>query len=1062
MWIVQLALRRPYTFIVLSLLIFIIGLLLVTPLGPRSIRTPTDIFPSINIPIVSVIWRYTGLSTEEMEGRIVSQFERALSATVNDIERIESQTYNGVGVIKIAFHPSANIQTALAQVVAIAQTVLNSYPPGASPPLILSYNASTVPILQLALSSKTLPEHELFDLANQFMRTQLATVQGAILPFPYGGKFRQVMVDIDPRALQAKGLAPQDVVNAVNAQNLILPTGTAKIGSLEYDVALNGSPKSVVELNDLPIRTTQTGTIYVRDVAHVRDGFTPQTNIVRHDGQRAVLLTILKYGKASTLDIVERVRAELPRIKGAMPPELEIQPTLDQSLFVRAAVDGVIHEAILAACLTALMILLFLGSWRSTLIIAVSIPLAILTSLTALSALGETINIMTLGGLALAVGILVDDATVAIENISQHIERGKPLVDAILDGAQQIAIPTFVSTLSICIVFVPMFLLTGVARYLFVPMAEAVVFAMLASYFFSRTLVPTLAKYLLRAEDHTNQHAPRRRNLLGRFHQRFELGFTRLRDAYHGTLQRCLSVPLVFILLFLLGCATAAALLPFVGRDFFPSVDAGQIKLHLRARTGTRIEETARLCDLVETRLRSLVPASELATIIDNIGLPSSGTNLSYNNSGTVGPADADILISLNEGHRPTEDYIRLLRRELHDAFPGVTFYFLPADIVSQILNFGLPAPIDIQVIGRKIEENRAFAFKLLERLKPIPGIADLRVQQAFDQPKLDVAVDRTRAQQAGLLQRDVANNLLIALGGSFQTSPNFFLNPANGVSYQIITQMPQYRVDSLQALGNIPITGARGATPAVLENFAEVSRGSERATISHWNVQPVLDIYGNVQGRDLGGVADEVNRIIASSMNELPKGSRLIVRGQVETMLSSFEGLLFGLIFAVVLIYLLMVVNFQSWLDPFIIITALPAALAGIVWMLFVTHTTISVPALTGAIMAMGIATANSILIVSFARERLTAGLDPAASAAEAGFSRFRPVLMTALAMIIGMLPMSLGLGEGGEQNAPLGRAVIGGLSFATVATLFFVPVVFAVIHGRRAHNRPPAPAPA
>jgi len=1054
MWIVQLALRRPYTFIVLALLILIIGTLSI-------LRTPTDIFPSINIPIVSVIWRYTGLSTEEMEGRIVSQFERALSATVNDIERIESQTYNGVGVIKVAFHPSANIQTALAQVVAIAQTVLNAYPPGASPPLILQYNASTVPILQLALSSKTLPEHELFDLANQFMRTQLATVQGAILPFPYGGKFRQVMVDIDPRALQAKGLAPQDVVNAVNAQNLILPTGTAKIGSLEYDVALNGSPKSVAELNDLPIRTTQTGTIYIRDVAHVRDGFTPQTNIVRHDGQRAVLLTILKYGKASTLDIVDRVRAELPRIKAAMPPELEIQPTLDQSLFVRAAVDGVIYEAILAACLTALMILLFLGSWRSTLIIAVSIPLAMLTSLAALSALGETINIMTLGGLALAVGILVDDATVAIENISQHIERGKPLNDAILDGAQQIAIPTFVSTLSICIVFVPMFLLTGVARYLFVPMAEAVVFAMLASYFFSRTLVPTLAKYLLRAEDRTHQDVPAR-NPLRRFHQRFELGFKRLRDAYHATLQRCLSAPLAFIGLFLLGCATAAALLPFVGRDFFPSVDAGQIKLHLRTRTGTRIEETAKISELVETRLRSLIPASELATIIDNIGLPSSGTNLSYNNSGTAGPADADILISLNHGHRPTADYIRLLRRELHDAFPGVTFYFLPADIVSQILNFGLPAPIDIQVIGRKIEENRAYAFKLVERLKLIPGIADLRVQQAFDQPKLDVAVDRTRAQQAGLLQRDVANNLLIALGGSFQTSPNFFLNPANGVSYQIITQMPQYQVDSLQALGNIPITGARGATPAVLENFAEVSRGSERAIISHWNVQPVLDIYSNVQGRDLGGVADEVNAVIASSMQDLPKGSRLIVRGQVETMLSSFQGLLFGLVFAVLLIYLLMVVNFQSWLDPFIIITALPAALAGIIWMLFVTHTTISVPALTGAIMAMGIATANSILIVSFARERLAAGLDSVASAAEAGFTRFRPVLMTALAMIIGMLPMSLGLGEGGEQNAPLGRAVIGGLLFATVATLFFVPVVFAVIHGWLAHSRRPAPAPA
>ena len=1044
MWVVQLALRRPYTFIVLALLILIVG--------PFAImRTPTDIFPSINIPVVSVVWRYTGLATEEMEGRIVSQFERAMSATVNDIERIESQTYNGVGVVKVFFHPSANIQTALAQVVAIAQTVLNAFPPGAQPPLILSYNASTVPILQLALSSKTLAEHELFDLANQFMRTQLATVQGAILPFPYGGKFRQVMVDIDPRALQAKGLAPQDVVNAINSQNLILPTGTAKIGALEYDVALNGSPKSVAELNDLPIRTAQGSTIYVRDVAHVRDGFTPQTNIVRHDGQRAVLLTILKYGKASTLDIVERVRAELPRIKAGMPPELEIQPTLDQSLFVRAAVDGVIREAIIAACLTALMILLFLGSWRSTLIIAVSIPLAILTSLTILSALGETINIMTLGGLALAVGILVDDATVAIENISQHIERGRPLDDAILDGAQQIAIPTFVSTLSICIVFVPMFLLTGVARYLFVPMAEAVVFAMLASYVFSRTLVPTLAKYLLQAH---HEHESRRssRNPFMRLHLAFERRFSWMRDRYRALLAGVMRHQVVFIAVFLAGCIGSGLLLPWVGRDFFPAVDAGQIKLHLRAKTGTRIEETARLCDLVDTQIRSLIPASELATIIDNIGLPSSGTNLSYNNSGTAGPADADILISLNQGHRPTERYIQLLRQKLPEQFPGVAFSFLPADIVSQILNFGLPAPIDIQVIGRKIDENREFALKLLERLKSVAGIADLRVQQPFDQPRLDITVDRTKAQQAGLSQRDVASNLLIALSGSFQTSPNFWLNPKNGVSYQIITQMPQYHIDSLQALGNIPLTGERGAKPAILEDLARVSRGAERAVISHWNVQPVLDIYGNVQGRDLGGVADEVTRIVGDSLKELPKGSRLIVRGQIETMQSSFQGLLIGLAFAVVLVYLLMVVNFQSWLDPFIIITALPAALAGIVWMLFVTQTTVSVPALTGAIMAMGIATANSILVVSFAREQLRADVDAITAAVDAGFTRLRPVLMTALAMIIGMIPMALGLGEGGEQNAPLGRAVIGGLLFATIATLFFVPAVFSLIHGRRA----------
>ncbi len=891
------------------------------------------------------------------------------------------------------------------------------------------------------------------------MRTQLATVQGAVLPYPYGGKMRQVMVDIDPKALQAKNLGPQDVVDALGLQNLILPSGTVKIGDLEYDVALNGSPKSVQELNDLPVRTTpRGGTIYIRDVAHVRDGFQPQTNIVRHDGERAVLLTILKYGNASTLDIVNRVKAELPRIQAALPPAIEIQTALDQSLFVRAAVDGVIFEAILAACLTALMILLFLGSWRSTLIIAVSIPLSILTSIIIMSALGQTINIMTLGGLALAVGILVDDATVAIENINQHLEQGKGLEQSILDGAQQIAIPTFVSTLCICIVFVPMFLLTGVARYLFVPMAMAVVFAMLASYFFSRTLVPTLAKYLLRGHEHDAQG---RWNMLGRVHAAFEAGFSRMRAGYRNLLERCLGAPLLFMGAVLAGFVVSGALLPFVGRDFFPSVDAGQFKLHLRARTGTRVEETARICDLVEARIRALLPPEELETILDNIGLPLSGTNMSYNNSGAVGPADADIIVSLRKGHRPTEAHIRKLRAQLPLDFPGVTFYFLPADIVSQILNFGLPAPIDIQVIGRKIEENRAFAVKLLDKLKGVPGIADLRIQQAFDQPKLDVTVDRTKAQQAGFSQRDVAGNLLITLSGSFQTNPTFFLNPKNGVTYNVITQAPQYRMDSLQSLANIPLSG-KDAQADILGSFASVSRGVERAVISHWNVQPVIDIYGGVQGRDLGAVGDEVTRIVNAATAELPKGSRIIVRGQMETMLSSFNGLLFGLIFAIVLVYLLMVVNFQSWLDPFIIITALPAALAGIVWMLFLTQTTISVPALTGAIMAMGIATANSILVVSFAREALRAGADPLTAAIEAGYSRLRPVLMTALAMIIGMVPMALGLGEGGEQNAPLGRAVIGGLLFATVATLFLVPVVFALIHGWRGRQVSAQMAPA
>jgi multidrug efflux pump subunit AcrB len=1042
MWIVQLALRRPYTFVVLALLILIIGPLAI-------LRTPTDIFPNINIPVVSIIWRYTGLSTEEMEGRIVTNFERAMSATVNDIARIESQTYNGIGVVKVFFHPTANLPASLAQIIAIAQTVIGGYPQGTVPPLILTYNASTVPILQLSLSSKSLGEHEIFDLANSFMRTQLATVQGAVMPYPYGGKFRSVMVDIDSRKLQAKNLSPLDVVNAVNAQNLVLPTGTAKIGEFEYNIGMNGSPKTIAELNDLPIKTGAGGTIYIRDVAQVHDGFQPQTNIVRHDGQRAVLVNILKYGTASTLDIVDRVKAELPKMQAGLPPDLVTKIATDQSIFVRAAVDGVIYEAILAGCLTALMILLFLGSWRSTLIIAVTIPLAILTSIIALFALGETINIMTLGGLALAVGILVDDATVAIENISQHLEQDKSLDVAILDGAQQIAIPTFVSTLAICIVFVPMFLLTGVARYLFVPLAEAVVFAMLASYVFSRTLVPTLAKYLLKESVLEHGHPKVSRNPFVRLHLAFEHGFEALRDGYHRILERCMHHQKSFMILFLAACIGSGGLLPFVGRDFFPSVDAGQFKLHVRAKTGTRIEETARLCDLVESEIRRIIPAGELATIIDNIGLPLSGTNMSYNMSGTLGSADADIQVSLNPGHGPTEHYMKELRQHLPEKFPGLTFYFLPADIVSQILNFGLPAPIDVQIVGRNIDANRAFTLGLYQKLKQVDGIADLRVQQPFDAPRLNIEVDRTRAQQAGFSQKDVASNLLIALSGSFQTSPSFWLNPKNGVTYNIITQTPQYNVDSLQALANIPISGPNSTRSSILGDLATLSRGAERAVSSHWNVQPVLDIFGATQGRDLGGVADDVNKIVDASMKELPKGSRLIVRGQIETMLSSFEGLLYGLIFAIVMVYLLMVVNFQSWLDPFIIITALPAALAGIVWMLFATGTTVSVPALTGAIMAMGIATANSILVVSFARERLQTGVDSVTAALDAGFSRFRPVLMTALAMIIGMVPMSLGLGEGGEQNAPLGRAVIGGLLLATVATLFFVPVVFAIIHG-------------
>ncbi len=1058
MWIVQLALRRPYTFIVLALLILIVG--------PLSIlRMPVDIFPNINIPVVSVIWRYTGLSTREMEGRIVSNFERAMSATVNDIERIESQTYNGIGVVKVFFHGGANIPASLAQIIAIAQTVMGGYPQGTTAPLILTYNASTVPILQLALSSKSLGEHEIFDLANSFMRTQLATVQGAVMPYPYGGKFRSVMVDIDTRALQAKRLSPLDVVNAINSQNLILPTGTAKIGAVEYVVGLNGSPETIAELNSLPVRTTPSGTIYIRDVAQVHDGFQPQTNIVRHDGHRAVLVNILKYGTASTLDIVERVKAELPRMQAGLPPDLVIKTATDQSIFVRAAVDGVVHEAILAGCLTAVMILLFLGSWRSTLIIAVTIPLAILSSLIALFALGETINIMTLGGLALAVGILVDDATVAIENISQHLEMDKPLDQAILDGSQQIAIPTLVSTLAICIVFVPMFMLSGVARYLFVPMAEAVVFAMLASYVFSRTLVPTLAKYLLRAGVLEHGHPKASRNPFVRLHRGFEHGFSRVRHGYHNVLERCQRQPKFFIVVFLAGCVLSMALLPWVGRDFFPAVDSGQFKLHARAKTGTRIEEMARICDLIEIEIRKLIPASEVATILDNIGLPLSGTNMSYNMSGTLGVADADIQVGLNHGHRPTAEYVRLLRAKLPEKFPGVMFYMLPSDIVSQILNFGLPAPIDIQIAGRNVEANRAFASALFQKVNRVAGIADLRIQQPSDQPTLDVTVDRTKAQQAGYSQLDVARNVLITLSGSFQTTPSFWLNPKNGVSYNLITQVPQYQVDSLDAVSNIVVSGQGSRSRNILGDFATIARGADPAVRSHWNVQPVVDIFGAVQGRDLGGVADDIDAIVKDSIKDLPKGAKLTVRGQIETMATSFQGLLFGLLFAILLVYLLMVVNFQSWLDPFIIITALPAALAGIVWMLFATGTTVSVPALTGAIMAMGIATANSILVVSFARERLQAGADAVSAATEAGFGRFRPVLMTALAMIIGMVPMALGIGEGSEQNAPLGRAVIGGLLFATVATLFFVPVVFALIHGYRTRGRPangsPTPAP-
>ena len=914
-----------------------------------------------------------------------------------------------------------------------------------------NWTRDSEPILQLGLSGKGLNEQQLFDFATQQIRTSLATVQGAAIPWPYGGKQRQVVVDIRPDLLQAKGLAPADVVTAVSQQNLILPSGTSKIGQFEYDDALNSSPTRVAELNDLPIKAIKGTTIYIRDVAHVRDGFSPQTNIVRRDGQRGVLLTIMKVGQASTLDIVQQVRDALPRIASILPPELRIDPIGDQSLFVRAAVDGVVREAIIAACLTAVMILLFLGSWRSTLIIAVSIPLSILTSICILSALGETINIMTLGGLALAVGILVDDATVTIENIDRNFEQGKGLHEGILDGAAQIAVPALVSTLCICIVFLPMFFLSGVARYLFIPLAEAVVFAMLASYVLSRTLVPTLAMYLLKGGGH-HRPEPAAWNLPARFQLAFERGFEKLRDGYHEMLEACIRHRKVFATVFLAACGAAFFLIPWLGQDFFPAADAGRFNLHFRAKTATRIEETARTGDMVEAAIRRIIPQQELVSIIDNIGLPYSSVNMSYSTSAPIGTMDADVTVTLAPNHRPTEDYVRELRARLPREFPGVSFYFIPADIVSQILNFGLPAPIDVQVSGPNFEANHQFATNLLEQLRTVPGATDLRVHQVFDQPKLHITVDRTKAEESGYTQLDVASNMLISLSGSFQTTPEFWLDPKNGVTYSVVTQAPQFTLTSIKDLENIPISSQKATRPEILGDVATTARGAGMAVVSHYDIQRVIDIFGAVQDRDLGAVATEVNRIVESSRKALPRGSQMKVRGQIETMQSSFQGLLGGLVLAIVLVYLLIVVNFQSWLDPFIIITALPAALAGIVMLLFVSRTTLSVPALMGAIMSVGVATANSILVVSFAKEQLAEGEDPARAAADAGFVRFRPVLMTALAMIIGMVPMAMGLGEGGEQNAPLGRAVIGGLMFATVATLFFVPTVFSILHRRRA----------
>ena len=1045
MWIVRLALQRPYTFIVMALVI-----VLLTPVV--LLRTPTDIFPEINIPVISLVWTYSGLEPQEMEQRITGNVERGIATLVNDVEHTESQSLNGIAVIKVFFQPKANIQTALAQTAAISQTFLRFLPPGTTPPLVIIYSASTVPVIQLGLTSDTLSEQQLFDFGNNFIRTQLATIPGAATPFPYGGKQRLVSVDTDPVALQSKGLSPVDIVNAVNAQNLILPTGTAKIGTLEYTVEMNGSPRTVNELNDLPVKTVNGATIYMKDVAHVRDGFSPQTNAVLANGQRGVLMSIYKTGNASTLQIVDNLKAMLKYNEASYPPGLKLNQFFDQSLFVRAAIEGVLREALIAACLTAVMILMFLGNWKSTLIIAISIPLSILVSILLLSALGETINIMTLGGLALAVGILVDDATVEIENINRNLAMGKETVQAILDGAQQIAVPAFVSTLCICIVFIPMFFLSGVARFLFVPLAEAVIFAMLASYMWSRTIVPTMAMYLLSAEDeyHAEEHEGERQGFFRRYQQKFERFFEALREHYRNALHYALDRAKLFSLCFLGFCALSSLLALVLGRDFFPSVDAGQIRLHMRARTGLRIEETAKLADQVNQVIADTIPGKDLGTVLDNIGVPYSGINLSYSNAGTIGTSDAEILVQLKpERGKPTGSYVAQLREELPRRFPGVQFFFQPADIVTQILNFGTPAPIDVAITGQDQQGNFAVGQRLAAEMRHIPGAVDVHVQQAFDEPTLHMDVDRTRAQSVGLQARDVAQNLLISLSSSFQTAPSFWLDPRNGINYNIAVQTPQYRVDSYQALQNTPVTGnGPDVRPQILANLVSTSAAARPAVASHFNAQPMINVYASVDGRDLGGVSDEVLKRVQAIEKELPRGSHIVMRGQVQTMRNSFIGLGIGLVGAIALAYLLIVVNFQSWLDPFIIITALPGALAGICWMLLITHTTLSVPSLTGAIMCMGVATANSILMVSFAREQMAEGKNAREAAVEAGFVRIRPVIMTALAMIVGMVPMAIGLGEGGEQNAPLGRAVVGGLIFATFATLFFVPCVFSIIH--------------
>ena len=1076
MWIIRLALSRPYTFVVAALL-----LLLVTPFV--LIKTPTDIFPSINIPVVSIIWNYTGLSAREIEQRIIYTQERALTTTVNNIEHIESTSYDSIGIIKLYFQPGVTISTAVAQVTAVSQTILKQLPPGATPPLIIQYDAATVPVLQYGIGSKTLSEQQTFDISLNQIRVGLVSVPGIAIPYPFGGKPRLVSVDLDPRKLQEKNLTQSDVTTAINNQALVFPSGTTKFGALQYPIDINTFPTRIDNLNELPIKVVDGTQITVGDVAQVRDGYDPQQNIVRQDGVRSTLMSVFKSGTASTLSVVSGAKQAMANVLKTVTTAVQVKEFNDQSLFVRAAVSGVVREGVIAAALTALMILLFLGSWRSTIIIAVSIPLAVLTSIAVLSLIGETINLMTLGGLALAVGILVDDATVTIENVERHMSLGEKLEDAILKGAGEIALPAFVSTLCICIVFVPMFLLSGVARFLFVPLAEAVMFAVAASYILSRTLVPTLIMWFERnhlknessrsdksGEDRsTNEQIGRGEHValwirpFAALQHLFERGFDRLRTGYHDLLGKILTHRVAFSVVFLALCAGSWVLVPFLGQDFFPAVDAGSFELHVRALAGTRVEETAKLVDQVEAVIRQQIPARELQGMIDNIGIPNSGINLSYNNTGTAGPADADILVALQKNHKPTANYVRQLRLDLHQKFPGSEFYFLPADIVTQTINFGLPAPFDIQILGRDLQTDHKIAAALAQKLRSVTGAVDIRVQQPLHLQRFQFTVDRTKAAGVGLTERDVASSILLSLSGSGQTAPSYWVDATTGVQYLVSVRAPEYRVASLNALQALPVSAGQpgAANGQLLTNLASFTRTNSQPIYSHYNILPVVDIFGGISNRDLGGVISDIKPIIAEVQKTLPRGTSIMLRGQALTMNSSFIGLGIGLIAAVALIYLLLVVNFQSWLDPFIILTALTGALAGVIWGLFVTGTTMSVPAMMGAIMCMGVATANSVLVVTFARQRLDDGLDPLHAAWEAGTTRLRPVLMTALAMIIGMLPMALGLGEGGEQNAPLGRGVIGGLAIATVATLLFVPVVFSLLHGRNSKPEKTNPPP-